>query len=152
VTIMPGPFGAPRVTVRPDVSECNLMPSRERPVTVAATAWPASWHTVTSIRTSGQTSITQTRATNPITPRTEASDAGVVVDTRRQRSSSQGMQPSLPTAQSRTDRPVSAGGRELNHPRQPGAHDLSVTLRCGQYRRIASPLRWHSRRIEGSAL
>src|SRR5215211_746962 len=50
ITTMPGPLGRPLETVSPDVSECNRMPCRRRPVTSAATPWAPSWVIVISIR------------------------------------------------------------------------------------------------------
>ena len=56
-------------------------------------AWPASWHTVTTIRTTGQARITQAKAANAITRSTDASGAGAVAEAGRQSSCSSNMWP-----------------------------------------------------------
>src|SRR5690349_21394503 len=62
VTIIPTPYGLPRETVTPDVSECSRIPCNCRPVTNAAKACPASCAIVTTPRVRCQAESTETAA------------------------------------------------------------------------------------------
>lgn len=89
--IMPRPVGLPRLTVRPLVSECSLIPLRLRPVSSATRPWPPSCAMVMALRESRQTlcgTITASAATI-VAMTTQVSGSGWLPKTSSQREASE---------------------------------------------------------------
>jgi hypothetical protein len=57
---MPGPWGLPRVSVSPEVSECSRMPLNRRPASSATSACPASCTMVITLRAGRHSADTNT--------------------------------------------------------------------------------------------
>lgn len=81
------------------MSLCSRMPVSVRPVSVATTACPASWQTVTSIRTAGHANTTAARAAAARPSETAASGSGWVTIARRHTSAKNSTPPVSPGTQ-----------------------------------------------------
>jgi len=83
---MPGPFGRPRLTVSPDVSEWTRTPLSRRPTSTAMSACPASWQIVTRVRTTGHAKTTAANAATASSSDPQGLGSGWVASAQRQSS------------------------------------------------------------------
>src|SRR5882757_3344840 len=77
---MPRPYGFPRETVSPEVSECRRIPSSRRPDSRATRPWPPSWAMVTAFRVTCQAPLDSTAASasSAVTPISQRDGSGWV--------------------------------------------------------------------------